>query len=60
MKKNTKFIYLSELILLIYLIVLSLFIDSVSIGIKNISTIVVLTLILALLLFLFGYKKDNG
>lgn len=60
MKKNTKFIYLSELILLIYLIVLSLFIDSVSIGIKNISTIVVLTLILALLLFFFGYKKDNG
>ena len=60
MKKNTKIIYISEIILFIYIVLLSLFINNISNEIKNISCIVVLLILLIFLLTFFGTKKDNN
>ena len=60
MKKNTKIIYFNELLLSIYLVVFALLINKVSYDLKNISTIVVLSLILVILLTFFGIKKDKN
>ena len=60
MKKNTKLIYISEAILLLYVIIFSLFINTDLNAWRNIATIVVLTVIFVILLSLFGYKKSNN
>ena len=60
MKKNTKFIYMCELILLAYVILFTIFINYVSNDFKNIFTIIVLSFILIILLVFFGKKKDNN
>ncbi len=60
MKKNTKFIYMCELILLAYVILFTIFINYVSNDFKNIFTIIVLSFILIILLVFFGRKKDNN
>ena len=60
MKKNTKVIYLIELLLAIILIVLTFQINNISNNFKNNSAIVVLSIILIFLLTYFGIKKDNG
>ena len=60
MKKNTKIIYTSEILLLLYVVFLSLFINKISYDLKNISAIVVLLLVLVILLAFFGFKKDKN
>lgn len=60
MKKNTKIIYISEIILFIYIVLLSLFINNISNEMKNISSIVVLSVLLIFLLTFFGAQKDNN
>lgn len=60
MKKNTKIIYISEIILFIYIVLLSLFINNISNEMKNISSIVVLSVLLIILLTFFGAQKDNS
>ncbi len=60
MKKNTKIIYISEVVLFIYLIVLAFFINLISNDYRNISAIAVLSLILVILLAFFGIKKDKN
>lgn len=60
MKKNTKVIYISELILLGYLILFISFINKISYSDKNLSTIVVLLLILVILLAFLGFKRDKN
>lgn len=60
MKKSTKVIYLIELLLTIFLIVLMFKINNISNDFKNNSAIVVLSIILIFLLTYFGIKKDNG
>ncbi len=60
MKKNTKIIYISEMLLFLYIVFLSLFINKISYDLKNISAIVVLLLVLVILLAFFGYKKDKN
>ena len=60
MKKNTKVIYLIELLLTIFLIVLMFKINNISNDFKNNFAIVVLSIILIFLLTYFGIKKDNG
>ncbi|MBR0473187.1 MAG: hypothetical protein IJI98_10905, partial [Methanosphaera sp.] len=59
MKKNTKVIYISEIILLIYILFLSLFMNRISYNLKNSSLVVVLLLVLVILLNFFGFKKDK-
>ncbi|MBQ6494740.1 MAG: signal peptidase I [Bacilli bacterium] len=60
MKKNTKVIYISEIILLIYILFLSLFMNRISYNLKNSSVVVVLLLVLVILLTFFGFKKDKN
>ncbi len=60
MKKNTKIIYISEIILLLYVLYLSLFINKISYDLKNSSVIVVLLLVIVMLLTFFGVKKDKN
>ena len=60
MKKNTKFIYICELILLFFIVLFTIFINYISNDYKNIFAIVVLTFLLLLLLYFFGIKKDNN
>ena len=60
MKKNTKIIYVSEFILLIYLILFTLFINKLTYISKNLSAIIVLLLILLILLTFLGIKKDKS
>lgn len=60
MKKNTKIIYFNELLLSIYLVIFALLINKISYDLKNISAIVVLSLILVILLAFFGIKKDKN
>lgn len=60
MKKNTKIIYIGEVILTIYAILLTLFINNISYDVRNFSAVVVLLLVLVILLAFFGYKKDKS
>lgn len=60
MKKNTKLIYISEGILLFYIIIFSLFINTELSSWKNFSAIVVLTIMFVTLFALFGFKKSNN
>ena len=60
MKKSTKIIYASELILLIFIVFFSLFINRLSDSTKSISAIVVLFIIFTILLISFGIKRDKN
>ena len=60
MKKNTKIIYISELILLIYLVILTFMINVFSNDFRNYSAILVLLLLLGFLCSFFGIKKDSN
>ena len=60
MKKNTKIIYVSEIILFIYIIVIIPLMNKMSYDTKILSAIVVLLLILVMLLAFFGFKKDKN
>ena len=60
MKKNTKIIYVSEIILFIYIIVIIPLMNKISYDNKILSAIVVLLLILVMLLAFFGFKKDKN
>ena len=60
MKKNTKIIYIGEVILTVYAILLTLFINNISYDVRNFSAVVVLLLVLVILLAFFGYKKDKS
>lgn len=60
MKKNTKIIYISEGILTIYAILLTLYISRTIIDTRRVLTAVVLLLVLVMLLAFFGYKKDRN
>ena len=60
MKKNTKIIYMSEIILFIYLVVIISIMNKLSYNNKITSAIVVLLLILIMLLAFFGLKKDKN
>ena len=60
MKKNTKIIYISELILLIYLVILTFMINVFSNDFRNYSAILVLLLLLGFLCSFFGLKKDSN
>ena len=57
MKANTKVIYISEAILLTYIILFIRYINRIPSYLKIVSAIVVLTFMLFILLFFFGYKK---
>ena len=60
MKKNTKIIYISEGILTIYAILLTLNISRLIYDTRRVLTAVVLLLVLVMLLAFFGYKKDRN
>ncbi len=60
MKANTKVIYISETILLVYLLLFLRYINRIPSYLKIVSAIVVLTFMLFILLFFFGYKKRTN
>ena len=60
MKANTKVIYISEAILLTYLMLFLRYINRIPSYLKIVSAIVVLTFMLFILLFFFGYKKRTN
>lgn len=60
MKANTKVIYISEAILLMYLVLFAYYINRIPSYLKIVSAIVVLTFMLFILLFFFGYKKRTN
>ncbi len=57
MKANTKVIYISEAILLIYLVLFLRYINRIPSYLRIVSAIVVLTFMMLILLSFFGYKK---
>ena len=60
MKKNTKIIYIIEILLFIYTILLSIYINKISYNSRIISAIIVLLFTLIMLLTFFGFRKDNN
>ncbi len=60
MKANTRIIYISEAILLMYLVILTYYINRIPSYLKIVSAIVVLSFMLFILLFFFGYKKRTN
>lgn len=60
MKANTKVIYISEAILLTYIMLFLRYINRIPSYLKIVSAIVVLTFMLFILLFFFGYKKRTN
>ncbi len=60
MKANTKVIYISEAILLTYIILFLYYINRIPSYLRIVSAIVVLTFMMLILLFFFGYKKRTN
>ena len=59
MKENSKIIYISEILLLIYILILTMYLNAPN-DLKNISLSIVLTIVLTILALNFGIKKDNS
>lgn len=60
MKKNAKIIYATEILLALYILWLNINISSITLQTKNVLSAIFFTIILTLLVFFFGIKKDKN